>query len=126
MDIIVGESFYQIHSTKLNINCYVLRDLVLFVQFQKREKHPWMSDTFSKVATLLKVTLLHGCFSRFSNCTNSTKLRNALYMYTIFCPTFIRVTVIEKNIVKPPWHSVKRHFLKSSWFSHAARATAKL
>ena len=97
MDIIVGESFYQIHSTKLNINCFVLRDLVLFVQFQKHEKHPWMSDTFSKVATLLKVTLLHGCFSRFSNCTNSTKLRNALYMYTIFCPTFIRVTVIEKK-----------------------------
>ena len=27
--------------------------------------------------TLLKVTLLHGCFSRFLNCTNGTKLRNA-------------------------------------------------
>ena len=50
MDIIVGESFYQIHSTKLNINCYVFSDLVLFVQFEKREKHPWMSVTFSKVA----------------------------------------------------------------------------
>ena len=25
--------------------------------------------------TLLKVTLLHECFSRFSNCTNGTKLR---------------------------------------------------
>ena len=24
-------------------------------------------------ATLLKVTLLHGCFSRFLNCTNGTK-----------------------------------------------------
>ena len=27
-----------------------------------------------KPATLLKVTLLHGCFSRFLNCTNGTKL----------------------------------------------------
>ena len=27
-----------------------LRDLVLFVQLQKREKHPWRSDIFSKVA----------------------------------------------------------------------------
>ena len=30
-----------------------------------------------KPATLLKITLLHGCFSRFLNCTNSTKLRQA-------------------------------------------------
>ena len=32
--------------------------------------------TFSKVAgTLLKVTLLHGRFSRFLNCTTSSKSR---------------------------------------------------
>ena len=59
--------------------CDALRDLVPFVQFKKREKHPWMSVTFSKMAgqpaTLLKVTLLHGCFSRFLNCTNGTKSR---------------------------------------------------
>ena len=30
-----------------------------------------------KPATLLKLTLLHGCFSRFLNCTNGTKSRNA-------------------------------------------------
>ena len=42
-----------------------LRDLVQFVQFKKHEKHPWRSVTFSQSATLLKVTLLHGCFSRF-------------------------------------------------------------
>ena len=51
--------------------CDVLRDLVPFVQFKKREKHPWRSVTFG----LLKVTLLHECFSRFKICTNSTKLR---------------------------------------------------
>ena len=27
-----------------------LRDLVAFVQFKKRQKHPWMSVTFSKIA----------------------------------------------------------------------------
>ena len=32
----------------LNANCDVLRDLVPFVQFIKREKHPWGSVTFSK------------------------------------------------------------------------------
>ena len=30
--------------------CDVLRNLVPFVQFKKREKHPWGSVTLSKVA----------------------------------------------------------------------------
>ena len=29
---------------------YVLRELVPFVQFKKRENHPWRTVTFSKVA----------------------------------------------------------------------------
>ena len=82
--------------------CDALRDFVQFVQFKKREKHPWKSVNFSKIAdfiyplktsekllfsdvfrgyvkpaTLLKSTLLHGCFSCSLNCTNGTKLRNA-------------------------------------------------
>ena len=53
--------------------------LCLILQFQKREKHP---NTYGKVlllikfrlkpATLLRVALLHGCFSRLLSCTNST------------------------------------------------------
>ena len=30
--------------------CDVLRNLVPFAQFKKREKHPWKDVTFSKVA----------------------------------------------------------------------------
>ena len=30
--------------------CDALRDLVPFVQFKKREKHPWRSVNFSKIA----------------------------------------------------------------------------
>ena len=30
--------------------CDALHDLVSIVQFKKREKHPWKSVTFSKVA----------------------------------------------------------------------------
>ena len=52
--------------------CGTLRDLVEFVQFKKREKQPRRSVNFR-----LKLTLLHGCYSRFLNCTNSSKLRNA-------------------------------------------------
>ena len=43
--------------------CDALRDLVSFARFKKREKHPRRSVNFSKV--LVKLTLLHGCFSRF-------------------------------------------------------------
>ena len=35
-------------------------------------------------ATLLKLTLLHGCFSRFLNCTNVTKSSNAPHLYLPF------------------------------------------
>ena len=34
----------------LVLKCDTLRDLIIFVQFKKREKHPWTSVTFSKVA----------------------------------------------------------------------------
>ena len=49
-----------------------MHDLVPFVKFYKREIHPWRS--------VLKVTLLHGCFSRFLNCSDCTKLRNASHI----------------------------------------------
>ena len=59
------------------MKCDALRDFVPFAQFKKREKQPWRSDTFSKVAaTLLKVSFLHEYFSRFLNCTNASKSRN--------------------------------------------------
>ena len=60
----------------------VLCDLVPFVKFKKHEKRPWRSVTFTKVAcNFTKITLLRGCFSRFLNCTYSTKSRNASYIY---------------------------------------------
>ena len=39
-----------------------------------------------KPAALLKVTLLDGCFLRFLNCTNGTKLRTALHI-SLSCNT---------------------------------------
>ena len=60
---------------KKNIICDALRDLVPFVQFKKREKYPWISVTFSAKSNT------HSCvFSRFLNCTNGTKLRNAPHL----------------------------------------------
>ena len=41
-------TIYVQHTISLDSD--VLHDLVPFVQFKKREKHPWRSVTFSKVA----------------------------------------------------------------------------
>ena len=38
------------HVLKVKEKCDAMRDLVPFVQFKKREKHPWISVTFSKIA----------------------------------------------------------------------------
>ena len=59
------------------IICVALRDLVPFTQLKKHEKHRWRSANFRKPATLLKLTLLHGCLSHSLNCANGIKLRNA-------------------------------------------------
>ena len=40
-----------------NIICDALRDLVPFVQFKKRKKHPWRSVTFSKVPGFINKTM---------------------------------------------------------------------
>ena len=52
-----------------------LQDLVPFVQFKKREKTHGGVLLLVKPTTLLKVTLLHGCFLRFLNFTNGTNSR---------------------------------------------------
>ena len=40
----------RLYPTQILNICGVLRDLVPFVQFKKREKYPWRSVNFSKVA----------------------------------------------------------------------------
>ena len=66
-------------SVKLTYLCDALLDLVLFLRFKRREKHPWRNVSFSKVAGL-KITLLHRCFSLFLNGTHGTKLRKASHI----------------------------------------------
>ena len=60
----INELSFSVKSLE-NYTCDVSRDLVPFEQFKRREKLTWRSFIFNKVATLLKVTILDGCFSRF-------------------------------------------------------------
>ena len=46
----------------------------------------WVNSEFKpdlKPETLYKATHLHGCFPRFSNCTNGAKFRKASHMVDI-------------------------------------------
>ena len=50
-----------------------------------------------KPATLLKLTLLHGCFSHFSNCTNGTKSRNTSHIDSQFLQRPNVKVLLEKS-----------------------------
>ena len=58
-------------------DCGALHDLVPFVQFKKREKHPWRSVTFTKVAGYSNFIYFNWIYL---NCTNSTKSRKASWI----------------------------------------------
>ena len=50
LQIVFSKQKYAESSQSNKIICDALRDLVALVQFDKREKHPWRSVNFSKVA----------------------------------------------------------------------------
>ena len=71
--------FYAINDgNKFLTMCCFARFSIPFVQFKTHEKHP--SRILVKLQALLKVTILHGCFSYFLNCTNDTKSRSVTHL----------------------------------------------
>ena len=70
---------------------------ILAFNFTKSNTPQWVFFTFFELyypATLLKVALLQGCFSRFVNCANGTKSRNAshtLYLKYYFIERYLSV-----------------------------------
>ena len=61
------QNFFLQYLISIFIKCYYVMSCAIWYHLHnsKNVKNPWRSVTFSKVAGLLKVTLLHGCFSRF-------------------------------------------------------------
>ena len=91
--------------------CDALRILVLFVQFKKHEKHPW------RRVNLLKLTLFHGCLSRFLNCTNGTKTRNAPHLSPPFQKLCLNWPIIFWNLkwVYGPYYGVLCYRARFFW-----------
>ena len=94
----------------------VLLILVLLVQFSKSEKHPWRSVAFTKVAgffaTLLKVALLHGSFSRFLNSANGTKSRKASRIVFLQKPLKTTEKLRKRVNVKLGWYCARNESAK--------------
>ena len=85
--------------------CDAWRDLVPFAQFKKREKHLWKKVTFcdtlsSTPATVLKVILLHGCFTRFLNCTKLRALSHLCLKYLIRWSDFVLTYFFHHVIIR--------------------------
>ena len=72
--------------------------------------------TFSKVATLLKVTLAHGCFSRFLNCTSGIKPRKASQILLYNPSMFYRWQIhIDQFTVSRVFSTSSEGRVASSW-----------
>ena len=77
--------------------------------------------SFSKVAglksaTLLKVTLLHGCFSRFLNCTNGTYSRQHHKLFISLRLLNVNIKLKNFNTRSTLWvTSLKRRKASSCW-----------
>ena len=78
-----------------------LRDLVPFIQFKIREKHPWSSDTFSKVAGWSIPPWMFFIFFKlykwYQNCATYHIL--CIKLYTNICKTLIWSKQEEKEKV---------------------------
>ena len=68
-------SFYKWCVTRFGTFCTILKTWKTLME----ECYFYLSCRLQP-AFLLKVTLLHGCFSRFLNCTNGTKSRKASHI----------------------------------------------
>ena len=73
--------WYHLHNLKIVKNTH--GGVLPLVQLQAK-----------KPATLLKVTLLHGCFSRFLNCANGNKSRKASHFSCILIQILVTVQTL--------------------------------
>ena len=79
-----------------------------------------------KPATLLKVTLLYGCFPRFLNCVHGTKSRNAPHILkepsVLFQAQFLPRNV-KKRKETPTVKSKYRYFVRQSFSCKAKKSS---
>ena len=105
---ILGDHFWEII---LKRNCeinFINAERQVLISFLL----PFIKDY--KPAILLKVTLIHGYFSRFLNCTNGTKSRNASHMKMSKCVTCVQ-NIIFHAIYKCWIGKLRMSRTRSNW-----------
>ena len=97
-----------LHNLRIQVfhNYYFMKCVARFGTIFKKVKN----THGGVILTLLKVTLLHGCFSRFINSTNDTKSHYASH---IFIEIFRNPDAINKNISQAFWDSVVNQYFFS-------------
>ena len=63
--------------------CIIRFGTICTIKKNVKSTHGGVLLLVKKPATLLKLALLHGCFSRFLNCTNGTKSRKASHIFQL-------------------------------------------
>ena len=77
---------------------YVMRCAIWYYLYNLKNKKNTHGGVLILV-TLLRLTLLYGCFSRFLNCTNGTKSHNAPHIEPkLFTHTIFTVPPIETSV----------------------------
>ena len=73
----------------------ILQHLQKLLGIKGKTKTTTKDKKTNKPATLLKVTLLHGCFTRFLNCTNGSKSRTQRITYYLPIAVFLIEDVVH-------------------------------
>ena len=77
-----------------------MRNFIQFVQFKKREKHPWRSVASVKLQAC-RGTLFHGYFSRLLNCTNPANICwSSRRLQHVFGVTIFRLPSSLQDVLK--------------------------
>ena len=92
--------FFMIHIQRLHTLIWdALRDLVSFVQFKKREKHPWRSDSFRayNFAKSITPSWIFFTFYEFKNGTKSRKASHNNLQSAITCSK-LTIETLEQGV----------------------------
>ena len=86
----------------LNLFARRLRDYSFSTYAKCSKKLTFLTSWHARLSDCKKLTLLHGCFSRFLNCTNGTKSRNAPQNVIFYSESSFRETELLQSNVIPP------------------------
>ena len=109
---------------KISLVYDALHDLVSFIQFKKRQKH--LSRSLLKPATVLKVTLLHGYFSRSWYWTAKRVIYFQNKRLELFSKLQVAITHLWEELEVEPTTAIEQQLCQSDAEEAFVLSTQKL